>query len=305
MRSDSSDSITMTLRNLVETDGTLMAIGAYDAITAKLAQQAGAKAIYMSGSCVATSVTGGPDIGMTTMTEMANRAHQISGAIDVPLIADGDTGYGNSLNVRRTVREYERAGVNAIQLEDQTFPKRCGHFDGKDIVPASEFAEKVDAATAARRDDEFLVIARTDALAVEGIEEAVDRANLYREAGADILFVESPTSREQMNQVIGEVPGFHLANMAAKGKTPHLPVAELEDIGYDLAIFPSDAFKAGLKTFREVYETLINERTQKPVLDQMMEWETRDEVTDLAEIEAFEQQHAQNRAEYKAQYEDE
>ena len=261
-----------------------MAIGAWDAMTASMAEQAGAEAVYMSGSCVASSVTGGPDVGMTTMTEMATRAHQIAGAIDVPLIADADTGYGNELNVQRTVEEYERAGVDAIQFEDQVFPKKCGHFEGKDVIDAPAFAAKVEAAVDARESDDFLVIARTDAIAVHGLDEAVRRAKLYKEAGADVLFVEAPTGTEQMRAVTDEVPGPLLANLAAKGKTPPLTAEEMEDIGYDLAIYPSDAFKAALKTVRETYEMLVDERCQENILDDMMEWETRDEITDLAGV---------------------
>jgi 2-methylisocitrate lyase-like PEP mutase family enzyme len=295
----------MELRERLESEELLMAIGGWDALTARMAQQAGAEAVYMSGSCVSSSVHGGPDVGLTTMTEMVRRARQMAGVLDVPLIADGDTGYGNVLNVRRTVTEYERAGVDAIQLEDQQFPKKCGHFEGKRIVPAGEFAAKVEAATDARESEDFLVIARTDALAVDGIEAAIDRANLYREAGADILFVEAPTEREQMTRITEAVDGPLVANMAAKGKTPPLPAEELADIGYDLGIYPSDAFKAALKTIQEVYETVISERSQQSVLDRMVEWGERDEITALGELEAQEQRYEEREAEYQRQFEDE
>lgn len=292
----------MVLRDLIEREELLMAIGAWDALTASMAVQAGAEAIYMSGSCVASSVTAGPDVGMATMTEMVRRARQISGAITVPLIADADTGYGNEINVRRTVTEYERAGVDALQIEDQTFPKKCGHFEGKRLVPAPEFAAKVEAAVDARDSDDFLVIARTDAIAVDGIEEALRRAKLYKEAGADVLFVEAPTRRAEMERITRNAPGPLLANLAAKGKTPPLPADELETIGYDVAIYPSDAFKAALKTIRETYETLIEERTQEHILDRMMEWETRDEITDLSEITALETRYEESAARYAERY---
>ncbi|WP_188979734.1 isocitrate lyase/PEP mutase family protein [Halocalculus aciditolerans] len=281
-----------SLRELIERDELLMAIGAWDALTARMAQQAGAEAVYMSGSCVSSSVHGGPDIGLTTMTEMTRRARQMAGVLDVPLIVDGDTGYGNELNAYRTVREYERAGANAIQLEDQTFPKRCGHFEGKDIISAPEFAAKIEAATDARESEDFLVIARTDALAVDGLDEAIRRAQLYKEAGADVLFVEAPTEREEMERVCREAPSPLLANLAAKGKTPPIPAEELTDIGYDMAIYPSDSFKAALKTIQDTYETLIDERSQENILDGMVEWEERDEITEMGDVEALEAKYA-------------
>lgn len=280
-----------------------MVLGAWDAMSASLAETEGAEAVYMSGSCVASSVTSGPDVGVTTMTEMVDRARQMAGAIDVPLVADADTGYGNPLNVRRTVREYERAGVDAIQLEDQVFPKRCGHFEGKDVVAAPEFAAKVEAAVDARESDDFLVIARTDAIAVHGLDEAVRRAKLYDEAGADVLFVEAPTRRDQMRTVTQNAPGPLLANMVAQGKTPLLSAEELEEMGYDLAIYPSDAFKAALKTVRETYRTLVDERSQESVADDVMEWETRDDVTGLDEIHETEDRYEAAAERYAELYE--
>ena len=284
--------MTASLRERLEQDDILLALGAYDALGASIATQEGAEAVYMSGSSVATSITGDPDVGLTTMTEMAGRAHEMAGAIDVPLIADADTGYGNPLNVRRTVIEYGRAGVDAIQLEDQTFPKRCGHFEGKDVIPASEFAKKIEAAADARRSADFLIIARTDALAVEGIDEAVRRANLYRDAGADISFVEAPTSEEQMEHIIQEVPGHHLANMTYDGETPILPAEELSEIGYDLAIYPATVSKGAMTFFREIYRTILDEGTQEPIADRIADWEERNETTGLDRIQALERKYA-------------
>ncbi|MEF8975275.1 MAG: isocitrate lyase/PEP mutase family protein [Halapricum sp.] len=284
----------MGLKERLQEEEILLALGGYDAISAKMAYQAGAEAVYMSGSSVATSVTGEPDVGLATMTEMANRAHQMAGAIDVPLVADADTGYGNPLNVRRTVTEYERAGVNAIQIEDQTFPKRCGHFEGKSIVPAEEFVQKIRAATDARESEDFLIIARTDALAVEGVDEAIDRANRYKEAGADVLFVESPRDREEMERITDEAPGLHLANMAPGGLTPVLPADELQDIGYDITICPADAFRAALQTFEDLYSAILEHGSQEPVLDDMVDWEHRNEITGLDRIGELEERYAQD-----------
>jgi len=294
----------MRLRSRLEEDELLMAIGAWDALTARMAQQAGAEAVYMSGSCVSSSVHGGPDVGLTTLTEMTERARQMANVLEVPLIADGDTGYGNPINVHRTVSQYEAAGVNAIQLEDQDFPKKCGHFEGKAIIPAEEFATKIEGATDARSDDDFLIIARTDAVAVTGLEDALRRARLYREAGADILFVEAPTEREQMARITAELDAPLLVNMAAKGKTPPIPAEDLRDIGFDLAIYPSDAFKAALRTIQETYQTLITDRSQENVLDRMVEWSERDEITRLDEITDLEEKYADRERAYAERYEE-
>jgi 2-methylisocitrate lyase-like PEP mutase family enzyme len=292
------------LRELVARDELLMAIGGWDALTARMAQQAGAEAVYMSGSCVSSSVHGGPDIGLTTMTEMVRRARQMASVLDVPLIADGDTGYGNEMNVHRTVKEYERSGVNAIQMEDQRFPKRCGHFEGKSLVDPADFAAKVVAATDARESDDFQIIARTDALATDGLDKAIRRANLYKEAGADVLFMEAPTEREQMERICREAPGPLLANLAAKGKTPPIHAEELADIGYDLAIYPSDSFKAALKTIQDTYETLIDERSQENILDGMVEWGERDEITEMGDVQASEEKYAAAKKRYADVYEE-
>lgn len=288
----------MTFSDLLAEEQFLMVIGAWDGISARLAEQAGARSIYVSGSCVSTAIHGGPDIGLTTMTEMATRAGQIASVVDVPVMADADTGYGNEFNVRRTVTEYERQGVAAIQLEDQTFPKKCGHFEGKSIIPAADFATKVEAAVDARDDDSFLIVARTDAIAVEGLDVAIARAELYREAGADILFIEAPTDTDQMSRITREVEGLLLANMAAKGRTPPIPAADLQSIGYDLAIYPSDAFKAALQTMQAVYEQLLTDRDQHAILDTMMEWDERDRVTGLPEFDRLESKYAEASMEY-------
>ncbi len=284
-----------TLKPLIDRDELVMAIGAWDALTARMAQQAGAEAVYLSGSCVSSSVHGGPDVGLTTMTEMARRARQMRAVLDVPLIADADTGYGNELNVRRTVQTYEQAGVNAIQLEDQTFPKRCGHFEGKSVVEAPEFATKISAAVDARRSTEFLIIARTDAIAVNGLDDALDRAWLYDEAGADILFIEAPGDLDALERIGRDGPRPLLVNLPAKGKTPPVPATELEQLGFDIAIYPSDAFKAALSTIQSTYETLITERSQSNILDGMVSWEERDVITDLESIDQLESRYARER----------
>lgn len=288
------------LNALIERPELVMAIGAWDALTARMAQQAGAEAVYMSGSCVSSSVHGGPDVGLTTMTEMARRARQMRAVLDVPLIADADTGYGNELNVRRTVQTYEGAGVNAIQLEDQTFPKRCGHFEGKSVVDAPAFATKIKAAVDARESEDFLIIARTDAIAVNGLDDALERARLYDRAGADVLFIEAPGDIDALERIGREGPRPLLVNLPAKGKTPPLPAAELESLGFDIAIYPSDAFKAALLTIQSTYETLVADRTQEGILDEMVSWEERDAITDLEAVNHLESRYARELERFEA-----
>jgi 2,3-dimethylmalate lyase len=229
---------TTTLRRMLNEPGIIVAPGAYDGISARLIERHGFKAVYMTGAGTAASALGQADLGLTTLTEMATHAAHIAGCISLPLIADADTGYGNSLNVIRTVREYERAGVAALHLEDQVFPKKCGHIAGKAVIPMREFAEKIRAAAENRTDPDFIIIARTDARAVNGIDDAIERGLRYREAGADVIFVEAPTSREEIERVAREIKAPLLSNQVPGGKTPGLTVTELEQLGYKMVIFP-------------------------------------------------------------------
>ena len=222
---------------LLRRGGMLVAPGAYDCITAKLIVQAGFEAVYMTGAGTAAAL-GYPDFGLLTMSEMVANARRIAAAVDLPVIADADTGYGNELNVYRTVREYETAGVAGIHLEDQQFPKKCGHLDGKEIVPREDWLAKIRAAAAARRDPAFAIIARTDARAVAGFEEAIARANGALAAGADIAFVEAPQTVEEVAAVPRLVRGPCLLNVVFGGKTPALDLHEAEAMGYKLAIVP-------------------------------------------------------------------
>jgi 2-methylisocitrate lyase-like PEP mutase family enzyme len=240
------------LRTLVAAPGTMViAPGAYDGISARLVAEAGFEAVYMTGAGTAASRIGQPDLGLITLTEMVANAAAIAECTGLPVIADADTGYGNALNVFRTVREYERAGVAAIQLEDQTFPKRCGHMEGKQVVPAEEFVQKIRAACGARRNEDFVIIARTDARTVHGFEEAVRRGNLYAAAGADVVFVESPLSVEEMAEIPRRIQAPCLINVAGPAsRTPALPSEELRAMGYSVAIHPAlpmDAAVTGLR----------------------------------------------------------
>lgn len=242
--------MTTVLRDLIEKEQMLVAPGCHDAFSAKLAQAMGFEAVYMTGFGVAASLNGLPDIGLSTMTEMAEHARRIANAVTIPLIADGDTGYGNHLNVIRTVQEYERAGVAAIQLEDQVSPKRCGHMEGQKVVPVEEMAAKLRAAVKARKDSDFVIIARTDALSCLGFDEAIARGNRYREEGADIIFVETPTSLEQLKSVpklIKNAPV--MVNVAPK--TPYLNMSEYAEMGFALAIYPALSITNAYRAIKE------------------------------------------------------
>lgn len=233
------------LRELLRQDAMVIAPGAYECITARMIEQAGFGAVYVTGAGTA-AMLGYPDYGLVTLPEMADNAGRIAAAVNVPVIADADTGYGNELNVTRTVREYERRGVAGMHIEDQTFPKKCGHLENKSVIPLPEFAAKVRAAAAARRDRDFLIIARTDARAVLGFEEAISRANAALDAGADMAFVEAPQTLEEVAEVPRLVHGPCLLNVVWRGKTPDVALDDAEAMGYKLAILPVLLFNAAV-----------------------------------------------------------
>jgi 2-methylisocitrate lyase-like PEP mutase family enzyme len=228
---------TARFRDLMRRNGMVVAPGAYDCITARLIERAGFDAVYMTGAGTAATL-GYPDFGLVTMSEMVGNAGRIATAVDLPVIADADTGYGNELNVVRTVREYEAAGVAGIHIEDQGFPKKCGHLEDKEIVPREDWLAKIRAAAQSRRDPDFIVIARTDSRAVAGLDEAIGRANAAIEAGADMAFVEAPQTVEEVAAVPRQVKGPCLLNVVRGGKTPDLDLGEVERMGYKLAIVP-------------------------------------------------------------------
>lgn len=239
-------------RALAEAKDILVLPGAYDALSAKLAEAAGFDAVYMTGYGQSASKLGAPDVGLMTMSEMAERAKDICAAVSIPVVCDGDTGFGNVVNLVRTVREYERAGAAAIQLEDQTMPKKCGHMLGRQVVDAEEMVNKLRAAAAARRDPNFLIIARTDARTNHGIDEAIRRARLYEQAGADVIFVESLESIEEMRMVNQAVSKPTIANMVEGGRTPYLTAQELQDLGYRLVVFPVSTLYAAMQSVLSV-----------------------------------------------------
>jgi len=277
------------LRKLIAGRETIIAPGAYDALTARIMEQAGFPAVYMTGFGTTASLLGRPDVGLLTMSEMVDNARRMAQAIDVPLIADADTGYGNPLNVIRTVQEYELAGVSAVHIEDQITPKKCGHMENKQLVAASEMVEKIHAAIEARTSTDFLIIARTDARAVEGLDSALRRARMYREAGADMLFVEAPESEREAAQVACELADTPLLfNFAEGGKTPPIPFDRLKELGYRIVIFPIGALLAATTAVRKLAEEIQVHGTPTALLAEMISFKEFNQMIGLSEIQQLE-----------------
>lgn len=243
-RASMTSSAAARLRRLVTAERATLAVGAYDTLSARLVERAGFPVVYVGGYGLSAAHLGLPDVGFLTMTEMLDAVRKICGAVDVPVVADGDTGYGNHLNTDRLIRELERAGAAGVHIEDQAFPKRCGHMEGKRLAPRQAMIDKIRAATDARRDPAFVIIARTDAIAVRGFDDAIDRGRAYLEAGADIIFVEAPENHFQITEVPKRIPGPTLFNASWDGKSPLPPLSELEALGYRLVIFPDTIFAA-------------------------------------------------------------
>ncbi len=251
----------------------VVAPGVYDAFTALVAEQAAFRTLYVSGAAIAYTRLGRSDIGLVSMSEVVDVVGTIRDRVTADLIVDADTGYGNALNVARTVRLFERAGANAIQIEDQSFPKRCGHFDEKRLVPAAEMVGKIKAALDARQSRDTLVIARTDAVGVEGFDKAIERARLYRDAGADVLFVEAPKAQAELKRISPALGGVPLmANMVEGGKTPLLTAAELEALGFALVIFPGGIVRALAQMASEYYASLAAHGTSEPFRTRMLDF---------------------------------
>lgn len=258
----------------------VVAPGVYDPLSALIAEKAGFDVQYVTGAGIAYTRLGRPDVGLVSMSEVAETITLIRDRVDACLIVDADTGYGNALNVERTVRLFERAGANAIQLEDQSFPKRCGHLDEKVLVAPSEMVGKVKAAVDARRSRDTWIIARTDAVAGEGLEAALERAARYREAGADMLFIEAPTAREQMQRIVAYFAGTIplMANMVEGGKTPPLSAAELEEIGFALVIFPGAIVRAVARAAVDFYQSLATHGSTAPFRTRMFDFARLNEL---------------------------
>jgi 2-methylisocitrate lyase-like PEP mutase family enzyme len=262
---------------MLKDDGIVVAPGVYDGLSARLARDAGFAAVYATGGGIARSM-GFPDLGLLSMREVTERVAGIVEHAGVPVIADADTGYGNALNVQRTVRELERAGVAALHLEDQAFPKRCGHYDDKAVVPTAEMVQKLRAARDAAQDGDLVIIARTDAIAVEGLDAAIERAHAYAAAGADVLFVEAPTSETQIEAIARSLPAPKLINMFEGGKTPLVPLARLQALGYRVVIVPSDLQRAAIRAMQEVLAVMRRDGNSRALADRMATFDEREAV---------------------------
>ena len=278
------------LRELLKKDEIVVAPGAYDAWSAKLVEIAGFSCVYMTGYGVSASVLGKPDIGLITLTEMTNQLRNIVSAVDIPVIADADNGYGGLLNVIRTVELYEQTGVAAIQLEDQVTPKRCGHMEGKEVIPKDEMVAKIKAAVHARKDPDFMIIARTDARAVHDFNDAIDRAIAYEKAGADIVFFEAPQSIEEMKEIHKYIKAPTLANMVEKGKTPLLTGKELYDIGYKIVIYPVSSLYVVTKSILDMLKVIKETETTKFAIDKMIPFNDFNEMISLDKLRKLEKE---------------
>jgi 2-methylisocitrate lyase-like PEP mutase family enzyme len=269
------------LRTLLASGDVIVAPGVWDGLSARLVARAGFPAVYATGGGIARSM-GYPDLGLLSLSEIVDRLANIVEHAGVPVIADADTGYGNALNTQRAVREFERAGVAALHLEDQTFPKRCGHYDDKSVVPAAEMAHKLRAARDAIGDPDLVLIARTDALAIEGLDAAIERAQVYATAGADVIFVEAPSSIEQIEAIARRVPQPKLMNMFQGGKTPLVPVARLEALGYQIVIIPSDLQRAAIRAMDDVLAAIARDGSSAALAERMVSFKEREGVVDTA-----------------------
>jgi 2,3-dimethylmalate lyase len=282
------------LRALLEESGeTIVAPGAFDPLAARLVEEAGFPAVYMTGFGTSAALLGRPDVGLLTMTEMAGNAGRIAGCVDIPVIADADTGYGNALNVIRTVGTYEAAGVAGIHIEDQVAPKKCGHMDGKLVIPAEEMAAKVRAAVEARSQPEFVIIARTDARAVEGLGRALDRARMYRDAGADVLFIEALVSEAEVEQAALAFPDVPLLfNWAEGGRTPPVSLARLTELGYRIVIFPIGTLLAATAAMRAVLAEIARAGTPAAALAGLPSFAEFVDFIGLPQVREAEQRYA-------------
>lgn len=284
------------IRELFASKKTIVAPGAHDMLTAKIIGRLGFDAVYMTGYGQSASHLGKPDVGLMTMSEMVARAANMVECAGVPVIADADTGFGNAVNVMRTVREYEKAGVAVIQLEDQVMPKKCGHMVGREVIPMEEMVGKIKAAVDARVDPNFMIMARTDARTVHGIDAALERAHAYKEAGADILFVESPESEEEMRRINEELPGcLTLANMVEGGRTPMFKNAQLSEFGYNLIIYPTASVYVTTKAMVDLWEGMRRDDTTENLIDTMIPFAQFNEIMGLPEIRAIEANYATGR----------
>ena len=273
-----------TLRKLILDKDILVMPGAYDAASAKIIEQVGFKAVTLGGYPSSASILGKPDVSLLTLTEIVNHTRNIVEAVDIPVFTDGDTGHGTVTNVIRTVREFEMTGAAGLFIEDQVFPKRCGHMEGKQVIPTEEMIPKIKAAVDTRIDPDFIIMARTDALAINGIDDAIERANLYKEAGADLIFIEAPNTKEHMIRINQEVNAPTMAIQVEGGKTPFFPVKDLEEIGYNVVVFPISTLYAAAWAVRNVMEELYATGSTIGSIDTMISFDNFNQLLGLVEI---------------------
>jgi 2-methylisocitrate lyase-like PEP mutase family enzyme len=280
-----------TFKQLLQRDRLLVAPGCFDGLSARLIQEAGFEAAYLSGGAVARSM-GIPDIGLVTLSEVIDRAAQVASVVNIPIIADADTGYGNAINLVRAVREFERSGVAAIHIEDQITPKRCGHLDGKEVIPLEEMGKKLEAALASRTDPDFCIIARTDARGVHGFDDAIRRGRAFAKLGVDAIFVEAPQSEAELAEIPRAIVGVPLlVNVFKGGKTPMLPVDRLQQMGYRIAIYPSETQRAGIHAMRQALGLLKRDGTTEAMDDALTTFKERDKIVGLDEWQRLEQRY--------------
>lgn len=284
---------TLFKRYLLE-DEILVLPGAHDTLTAKIMAEAGFKAVTIGGYSASASLLGQPDLSLLSLTEMVDCYHRVADAVEIPLFCDGDTGHGGVLNVRRTVKEIEKTGAAGLFIEDQAFPKRCGHMAGKQVIAADEMVAKVAAAVDARVDDDFIIMARTDALAVHGLDDAIERANRYREAGADLIFVEAPNTIDQMRTITARIDAPTLANNIEGGASPLLSAAELQEIGYSTVAFPVAATYTVAKAVREMAIQLLAEGTTSGFTDRMITFGDFNTLVGLDQLRSLENSYAKS-----------
>jgi 2-methylisocitrate lyase-like PEP mutase family enzyme len=275
--------MTTSLRSRLSKPGAIVALGAHDGLTARIAERAGIEALYHGGYATAAHHFGLPDVGLIGRAEVVESVRRMRAATDLPLVVDADTGYGSEAAVWLTVRELEAVGANAVQIEDQVSPKRCGHMEGKEVIPADEMVLKVRAAVAARRSDETLIIARSDALQVTGLEDTIARCNAYAEAGADLVFVDAPRTVEEYAAITGRCAAPCVANMTETGRSPSVPTPELEEMGYRLVIFPSTQTWLFARAYDELCQAVVRERTTVSLLDRFASFDDVNALLGLAE----------------------
>ncbi|WP_108658225.1 isocitrate lyase/PEP mutase family protein [Acuticoccus kandeliae] len=287
-----TDTTRTGLKSLLRPGAAVLLPGASNALTARIIEDAGFDAFLVTGAGIANTYLGMPDVGLTTVTEVADHVARIRDAVEIPMIADGDTGFGNPINTQRTIRLFERAGANGIQLEDQVFPKKCGHFNGKRVIPAEEMVQKVKASADARKSEEFLILARTDAYAVEGFQAALDRVAMYKEAGADLLFVEAPRAVEELREIPRAVPGVHIINIVFGGKTPMVPREELASMGFAGVIYANAALQAAMLAMSDVLAHLRTNGSLAGKEEYVLPFEQRQATLRLDDFEALDRHYA-------------